>query len=202
MVSETNKLVALIFQEAARGGVYQRAAERGQGVAVAIAEPTLATAALDEIEKRAKEAGVEIKDAVIAFKTGEGRIKIRQTKDMTAGKGARRGSFWGLVVGLVLGGPLFGILAGLGIGAIAGRRIDHGLDDEFISRVSRSLKPTTSALLVLIDEEHAEGAIAYLGSFDAEMYVSDMSQEAEEALDEAAGDEAIAQAVESEFGAE
>jgi len=201
-VSETNKLVALIFQEAARVGVYQQGAEQGQGVAVTIAEPYLAEAALDEIEKKAKEAGVEIKDAVIAFKTGEGRVKLRQTKDMTTGKGARRGGFWGLVVGLILGGPLFGILAGLGLGAIAGRRIDHGLDDEFISKVSRSLKPSTSALLVLIDEEHSERAIAYLKSFDAEMHVADISKEAEEAIDEVAGDEAIAEAVEAEFGAE
>lgn len=201
-MGETNKLVALIFQEAARVGVYQQAAERGQGVAVAIAEPYLAQAALAEIEKKAKGAGVEIKDAVIAFKTDEGRIKIRQTKDMTTGKGARRGGFWGLVVGLILGGPLFGVLAGLGLGAIAGRRIDHGLDDEFIRQVSRSLKPTTSALLVLIDQEHAEGAIAYLKSFDAEMHVADISKEAEEAIDEAAENETIAQAVEAEFGAE
>ncbi len=86
-MGETNKLVALIFQEAARVGVYQQAAEQGQGVAVTIAEPHLAMAALDEIEKKAKEAGVEIKDAVIAFKTDEGRIKIRQTKDVTTGKG-------------------------------------------------------------------------------------------------------------------
>ena len=201
-MGETNKLVALIFQEGARVGVYQQAAEQGQGVAVTIAEPHLAAAALDEIEKRAKDAGVEIKDAVIAFKTDEGRIKIRQTKDMTTGKGARRGGFWGLVVGLVLGGPLFGALAGLGLGAIAGRRIDHGLDDEFIRQVSRSLKPRTSALLVLIDEEHAEGAIAYLKSFNAEMHVADISKEAEEAIDEAAENETIAQAVEAEFSTE
>ena len=201
-MSETNKLVALIFQEAARTGVYDQRAEQGQGVAIAIAEPYLAQAALDEIEKKAKGAGVEIKDAVIAFKTGEGRIKIRQTKDMTTGKGARRGGFWGLVVGLVLGGPVLGVLAGLGLGAIAGRRIDHGLDDEFISKVSKSLKPRTSALLVLIDEEHAEGAIAYLKSFNAEMHVADISKETEEAIDEVAGDEAVAQAVEVEFGAE
>jgi uncharacterized membrane protein len=201
-VGETNKLVALIFQEAARAGFYQADQERGQGAALTIPEPYLAMAALDEIEKKAKAADVEIKDAVIAFKTREGRIKIRQTKDVTTGKGARRGGFWGLVVGLVLGGPLFGVLAGLGLGAIAGRRVDHGLDDEFISRVSKSLKPSTSALLVLIDEEHAEGAIAYLSSFDAEMHVADISKEAEEALDEAADNEAIAQAVEAEFSDE
>jgi uncharacterized membrane protein len=201
-VSEMNKSVALIFQEAGQGGVYEQRAVQGQGVAVDIAEPYLAMAALDEIEKKAKAAGVDVKDAVIAFKTGEGRIKIRQTKDMTSGKGARRGGFWGLLVGLILGGPLLGALAGLGLGAIAGRRIDHGLDDDFVSQVSRSLKPSTSALLVLIDQEHAEKAPAYLKSFDVEMHVADMSQETEEALGQAAEDEAVAEAVQAEFGAE
>ena len=201
-MSEQSKLVALIFQEAGEPGVYGPSAVQSQGAAVAFAEPNLAMAALEEIEKKAKAAGVEIKDAVIAFKTSEGRIKIQQTKDMTSGKGARRGGFWGLLVGLILGGPLFGALAGLGLGAIVGRRIDHGLDDDFISHLSRSLKPSTSALLVLIDQEHAEKAIAYLKSFDVEMHVADISQEAEEALDQAAEDETIAQAVQAEFGAE
>lgn len=201
-MSDTNKLVALIFQEAGEAGVYGPRAVQSQGAAVAIAEPYLAMAALDEIEKKAKAAGVEIKDAVIAFKTGAGRIKIQQTKDMTSGKGARRGGFWGLLVGLILGGPLLGALAGLGLGAIAGRRIDHGLDDDFVSQVSKSLKPSTSALLVLIDQEHAEKAIAYLKSFEVEMHVADISPEAEEALDQAAEDETIAQAVQAEFGAE
>ena len=201
-MSEQSKLVALIFQEAGEPGVYGPSAVQSQGAAVAFAEPNLAMAALEEIEKKAKAAGVEIKDAVIAFKTSEGRIKIQQTKDMTSGKGARRGGFWGLLVGLILGGPLFGALAGLGLGAIAGRRIDHGIDDDFISHVSKSLKPSASALLVLIDQEHAEKAIAYLQSFDVEMHVADISHEAEEAIDQASGDETIARAVEAEFGAE
>ena len=68
--------------------------------------------------------------------------------------------------------------------------------------MSKSLKPRSSALLVLIDEEHAEGAIAYRKSFNAEMHVADISKEAEEAIDEAAENETIAQAVEAEFGVE
>ena len=55
------------------------------------------------------------------------------------------------------------------------------------------------------DQERGQGAaitIAYLSSFDAEMHVADISKEAEEAIDEAADNEAIAQAVETEFSDE
>ncbi len=182
--------------------VLQGPTDHGGGIAVAIAQPTLALAALDEVQTKAKAAGVELGDAVVAFKTREGRVKIEQTKDLTSGKGARRGGFWGLLVGLVFGGPLLGAFLGLGLGAVIGKRVDHGIDDEFLRRVGKSLKPGNSALLLLIDQEHAEKAIAYLQSFEVEMHVTDFSQEAEEAIDRAADDAAIAQAVEAEFTAE
>lgn len=43
-----------------------------------IAEPQLALTALQEIKEKAKEADVELKDAVSAFMTRDGRIKIKQ----------------------------------------------------------------------------------------------------------------------------
>ena len=47
-------------------------------------------------------------DAVILFKTPRGEVKIKQTEDLTAAKGARRGVFWGLLAGIILGGPIAG----------------------------------------------------------------------------------------------
>jgi uncharacterized membrane protein len=168
---------------------------------MADAQPDHAEAALKEIERRAKEAGVELKDAVIAFKASDGRIKIKQTKDLTTGKGAGRGGILGLIVGLIFGGPLVGALLGLGIGAVWGRR-DHGLDNEFIKTIAKSLKPKDSVLLLLIDQELKPEGIAYLESFNAELHITDFSAEAEEAVSKAAEDEAIAEAVEAEFAEE
>jgi uncharacterized membrane protein len=198
-----SKLVALVFREGGEFTVQPGSFVGGGGqVAVVDAQPNQAEAALKEIEQRAKDSGVELKDAVIAFKASDGRIKIRQTKDLTAGKGAGRGGLLGLLVGLVFGGPLVGALLGLSIGAIVGRRVDHGLDDDFIHRLGKSLRPKDSVLLLLIDQELSPEGQAYLGSFNAELHVTDFSAEAEEAVSKAAQDEVIAGAVEAEFAEE
>ncbi|MFA9403813.1 MAG: DUF1269 domain-containing protein, partial [Anaerolineales bacterium] len=141
-------------------------------------------------------------DAVVVYKTKSGDVKIKQTKDITLGKGAGRGAFWGLLIGLLFGGPLGGVLWGLGIGAIYGRVVDHGVDDKFIQDVGDALKPSTSALLILIREEDYDDALAYLKTFDAKIYEAELGEEAEEAVVKAAENPEIAKAVDVEFGAE
>lgn len=81
-------------------------------------------------------------------------------------------------------------------------RVDRGLGNEFIKQMGRSLRPVKSALRVLTDEEHAEGAIEYLRSFEIEMHVAEISEETEDVLGEVAEDEAATQAVDVEFSAE
>jgi uncharacterized membrane protein len=192
------KLVALVFQEASEGAVMMDLTGDGSGAAIREARPVLAEAALKEITAKAKEAGVGLYDAVIAYRTKEGRLKIQQTKDMTAGKGAGRGAFWGLLVGLILGGPLLGAVAGLGIGALWGRKADHGLKDDFVKDLTSSLKYGNSALLLWIDRALKEEGIEYLESFNAELHIADVSEEMAEAVSHAAEDGSVAQAVEAE----
>jgi uncharacterized membrane protein len=200
-MGKDSKLVALVFTEAGEFTVAPGSAVVAGSAAVTDVYPTNAEAALREIEARAKAAGVALRDAVIAFKTSDGRIKIRQTKDLTVGKGAGRGGLLGLIVGLIFGGPLVGALLGLGIGGLLGRR-DHGLDDDFIRSVGRSLKPKDSVLLLQIDQELRPEGVAYLESFNAELHITNFSAEAEEAVSKAAEDDAIAGAVEAEFAEE
>jgi uncharacterized membrane protein len=198
-MSEGGKLVALVFEESGEYlAVYGAQGESSTGGAVAVTHPYQAQASLDEIKAKAKEAGVELKDAVIAYKTGDGQVKIEQTKDLTAGKGAGRGTFWGFLVGLIFGGPLLGALGGFAIGALMGKRTDKGLDDQFIRDVAASLKPGKSALLLMIERELSEDGIAYLESFNAKLFVTDVSAETESAVTEAASDENVAKAVAAE----
>ena len=199
-MAEARKLVALIFEESSDIALQAAspAAEGGGGVLMD-AHPQQALAALKEIEKKAEDADLALLDAVIAFRTKDGRVKIEQTKDMTAGKGAGRGGLLGLLVGLIFGGPLLGALFGLGLGALLGGRVDHGLDDEFIRDVGKSLRAGNSALLLLIDRDLKEEGMAYLKSFNARLFVTGMSQETEEAVTKAAEHDAIAQAIDAQF---
>jgi uncharacterized membrane protein len=200
-MSEACTLVALIFQEKGEVSVVHMPVDSGASGAILDVQPVQAELALKEISKRAREGGVNLTDAVIAFKSGDGRVKVRQTKDLTTGKGAGRGTLMGFLVGLIFGGPLIGALGGLAIGAIIGRRTDRGLDDEFVAEVSKKLTPGCSALLLLADREPTEEGMAYLQSFDAQVFVTEMSREAEEAACQAADDAAIVEAMQSEFEA-
>jgi uncharacterized membrane protein len=200
------KLVALTFEElnessaaweSVHGSWAPEAGELPMGD-----EPEQAASILKYIEKKAKEAGVELEDAVVVYKTKSGDVKIKQTKDITLGKGAGRGAFWGLLIGLLFGGPLGGVLGGLGIGAIYGRVVDHGVDDKFIKDVGDALKPSTSALLMLIPDEDYDDALAYLKTFDTKVYEAELGEEVEEAVVKAAENPEIAKAVDVEFGAE
>jgi uncharacterized membrane protein len=198
-MSEPCTLVALIFQEQGDVGVLNVPVESGASGAILDVQPVQAELALEEISKKAKEGGVDLRDAVIAFKSGDGRVKVRQTKDLTTGKGAGRGTLMGFLVGLIFGGPLIGALGGLVIGALIGKRTDRGLDDEFIAEVSKKLNPGNSALLLLADREPAAEGMAYLQSFQAQVFVTEMSREAEEAACQAAEDAAIVEAMQAEF---
>jgi len=201
-----SKLVGLVFQEGVHTlstwAAVPPAREAGAGEVVMDDSPDRALANLKTIQAKAKEADVELEDAVVIYRAHDGRIKIKQTKDITAGKGAGRGAFWGLLVGLLLGGPIGGLLGGLGIGALYGKIVDHGIDDKFIKDIGDSLRRTNSAVLLLIPEENYPGAIAYLETFDAEIYEAEIGEEVEEAVREAVEKPEVAQAVEDEFGTE
>jgi uncharacterized membrane protein len=200
-MSKTCTLAALIFQEKGDVGVLSVPTESGASGAILDVQPVQAELALKEIGRRANERAVALTDAVIAFKSGDGRIKIRQTQDLTTGKGAGRGTLMGFLVGLIFGGPLIGALGGLAIGALIGKRTDRGLDDGFVAEVSKKLHPGNSALLLLADTEPTAEGMAYLRSFDAQVFVTQMSREAEEAACQAAEDAAIVAAMQAEFDA-
>jgi uncharacterized membrane protein len=199
-VSKNTKLVALIFDEGKRASIIV-----GSGAAVTPIEgsaPDQAMAVLESIQKSAKGANVKLEDAVVVFKNLDGEVKIKQTKDITAGKGAGWGSLWGLIVGLIFGGPIVGALLGLAIGAIYGGAVDHGIDDKFLKNVGNSLGQTDSAVLILIREEDYEDAIAYLKSFETEIYEADISAEAEATLHKAVENDKVAKTVEAEYSAD
>lgn len=203
-----SKLIALLFEEAETGLVAHSTVQSSMGgVQVASAGtvepgPDIAYAVLKTIRDKAKEANVKLEDAVVVYKTPGGLTRIRQTKELTAGKGATRGVFWGLLAGLILGGPVAGLLWGMGIGAVYGASIDHGIDNKFLRDVADGLMSNRSAVLVMVQDKDAEDAIAYLETFDAEMHVTDLSEEAEMAAQKAAEHEEIAQAVQTEYSIE
>lgn len=139
---------------------------------------------LEQIEDYEKEGLITIEDAVIASRDVGKDVEIKQARPQGK-KASLKGSGVGLLAGLLLGGPILGVAAGAGIGAIVGSVRDYGLDDEFVEGITKSLRPDSSALFLLVKEAKAEEFLAELQQFEAYVLTTSLTPDKEKALREA-----------------
>ena len=118
---------------------------------IAIIYPTEAKA--EEMRQKVlelqKEYLIEVSDAAIAVKQGDGTVKLNQLFNTTAA-GAATGGLWGLLIGLVFLNPILGVALGAASGAISGALSDYGVNNDFMKKLSNSLQPGNAALFLLI----------------------------------------------------
>lgn len=133
---------------------------------VVIAFPDEATAfsLRAELVKLQKEFLIEMEDAVVVTRNGQGEVKLHQSVNLTA-SGAVGGGLWGALVGLLFLNPLLGAAVGAGAGALAGRLSDIGIPDGFLADVGGALKPEGSALCVLVRKMSAAKVLERLEAF-------------------------------------
>lgn len=158
------------------------------------AEVLQAVASMTQEHVRKPLIGVE--DAAVVVKNAKGKVKVRQTLE-TAVKGSNvaSGGFWGLLIGFLFGGPIFGALLGMGMSGIFGRNIDLGIDNDFIKKVGDELAPGDSALFLLVGDTPVETIADALNAHGGNLYHTNISDEASEALEKASADDAIADAI-------
>ena len=122
-----------------------------------------AKAALKEL-KHAKHQGlIKIDDAAVIRKDEKGKLHIKETEDMSTGKGAGIGAVIGGVIGL-LGGPV-GVALGAGAGAAIGGIAAHGdagIKDERLETIGAGLEPGTSAIVAIVEHKWVEAVQAQL----------------------------------------
>src|SRR3546814_14779041 len=92
-------------------------------------------------------------DAVIVSKGDDGGTRIVETVDVTPAKGALSGTWWGMQAGLLIGGPVFleAAIGGAAAGALYGKLVDKGLQDEWVKDMAERIATGTSAVLRLVD---------------------------------------------------
>ena len=107
-------------------------------------------AAIEKVDE--VDANVQIVDAAIAERTRiRGRVKVHQTRDMGAAKGAVHGAAIGVVVGALIAGPAGAVAAGAAGGLLHSLRSkfhDVGIDDKFMKTVSKEIDKGKSVLFV------------------------------------------------------
>lgn len=124
---------------------------------------------------------VELEDAVVAVRKTDGKVKLRQMYNLTAG-GAVSGGFWGLLIGLIFLNPLLGAVIGMGTGAAAGALSDVGIDDKFMKELAASMKEGSSALFLLVRSEITDKVLDELKGTGGTIIKTSLSHEDESRL--------------------
>ena len=125
---------------------------------------------LDRVESATEAGEITVEDVAMVYKNDNGKVKINQTGDATAGKGALKGGGLGLLVGVFAAPLMPAVAVGAGVGALIGKARDRGISDKLIEQAGQSIKnygavvfvladqASTNAMTTLIDEKIAGGA--------------------------------------------
>lgn len=144
-----------------------------------------AEAALQGLKEAKKEGLIRIDNAAILKKDVDGKIHIKESKDMGGGKGAVIGGVIGGVIGLIAG-PAAIVTGAIGatIGGLAAKLSDGGFRDDRLQQVAESLKPGSSAIVALIEHEWVDELEGIMREQGADTLTAMVSADIAKQLDE------------------
>lgn len=147
---------------------------------------------LTELHRLQKEYLIDLNDAVVAVRSDDGKVRLKQsvgTVGIGAASGGLSGIFWGTLVGLLFLNPLAGLALGgaigAGTGALAGALTDYGIDDNFIRSLAENMPPGSSALFILVRKVQPEKVLQEISKFNGRVLRTSLSPEQEQRLGEA-----------------
>jgi uncharacterized membrane protein len=114
-------------------------------------DPDAAGSALADLRAAKKQHLIGIFQAATLVVDADGKLRITDTKDMTAGRGAVLGGVLGAGLGLVTGGVGWLLLGGGAIGALAARARDGGLPDDRLKALGERMTPNSSAIVAIVE---------------------------------------------------
>ena len=158
-------------------------------VCLAFKDVDMADHFLNELRGLEKEHILELEDACVVVRDGDGKIHLKQSINLVA-VGATRGASFGMLMGTLVGilfmNPLAGLLGG-GLygawsGALKGRLMDYGLNDEFIKSLGSTIEPGSSAVFLLVRKAVEDKIMPRLSHYEAKILKTSLSDEQEERL--------------------
>ena len=98
-------------------------------VVVGFEDTQQADRALTELVRLSKEHLIDLEDAVVAIRSPDGAVRIKQSVNLVgigAAQGGLSGALWGSLVGLLFLNPLLGFAAGAATGAAVRAALNSG----------------------------------------------------------------------------
>lgn len=140
---------------------------------------------LESVHSLEKENLIVLKDAAVVVKDESGKVKAKETGDVSTRRGVITGGSLGLIIGIVLGGPVGGLVVGGLLGAFTAKKIDLGISNEKIKSVTADMQKGTSALFLQVEKvDKKEWLIALVRDSGGKVAEIDLADEAEIAVDE------------------
>lgn len=135
---------------------------------------------------------IHVSNAAVIVKDEGGELRVEETSQ---GEGARRstgiGAIAGGVIGAILGGPIGGIVLGAGAGALAGKTVDFGFDDQDLQELGAQMSPGSSGIVAIVEATWVPDLVEYLDDAGAQVKRKMLEDEAAET---------VAAAIKSEVG--
>ena len=154
--------------------------------------PATAEKVFDLAGDLARQELLELADAAWVERTGDGKVKLHQSLNMTAAGasyGAASGALWGSLIGLLFLNPLAGALLGAGVGAgtgaATGSLTDVGIRDDLIEEIGRALEPGKAAVFFLARNATVDRVIEAIKPYNPTVIQTNLSRESERELIEA-----------------
>ena len=112
---------------------------------------------------------IELRDAVTVISNADGRVIVRETRDLQTSTSAASGAIWAGLFGLILGGPV-GWIAGTAVGAAGGaitaKVVDHGIPDEWVDWFRQAVRPGAAIVAVLVGDARRDAVFEELKRFE------------------------------------
>jgi len=124
----------------------------------------------DMLEQMHRATTITLDDAAVVTKGADGKLQIHETREVTAGKGAKRGAIAAGLFGLVFPPSLIvSAVAGGAVGALWGRLRDTGIKTQAIKQLGDKLEPGKAAVVALVDQGSVHDVEVALQGYDGEL---------------------------------
>jgi uncharacterized membrane protein len=112
--------------------------------------------ALGKLKDIAKQQGLGVQNAAVLKVSDDGKLRIKETADLSGGKGMVLGGVVGGVIGLFGSTVIWPLGIGAAVGGLAAKLRDSGFPNQKLNEVGARLQPGNSLLIVAVDDAAVE----------------------------------------------
>jgi uncharacterized membrane protein len=133
--------------------------------------------------KLEKDGLLDVEDAAVIVRDAGGKVHVDDETSHSTMVGAGAGGLAGIMLLWMF--PVVGIALGAVGGAMVAHYLEMGIDKQFVKDVTASLKPGTSAILVVVNSSEPAAVRAALAPYKGTLFQTTLDTEAENSLREA-----------------